>query len=86
MLEYHHLDPRGKGGPASVKNIALFCRAPNFHAAVGDYGWAFMQRFMGAGSAPGQESFDEPLPVSSRPQTSGRSAVAVRVTKARLGC
>jgi hypothetical protein len=34
FLEFHHVDPYGTGGPTSVDNIALRCRAHNMHEAV----------------------------------------------------
>jgi len=38
QLELHHLDPFGKGGPATAANLSLRCRAHNLHAAQQDYG------------------------------------------------
>jgi 5-methylcytosine-specific restriction endonuclease McrA len=42
LLEYHHIEPWGKGGAHSVAQITLRCRAHNQHQAVLDYGAAFM--------------------------------------------
>ena len=33
FLEFHHLEPYGAGGPATVENIALRCRAHNLYEA-----------------------------------------------------
>ena len=37
-VEFHHLEPYGVGGPATVANIALRCRAHNQHEADLFYG------------------------------------------------
>jgi hypothetical protein len=42
LLEYHHIEPWGKGGEHSVAQITLRCRAHNQHQSVLDYGTAFM--------------------------------------------
>jgi 5-methylcytosine-specific restriction endonuclease McrA len=41
-LEFHHQTPFAKGGEHTAQQISLFCRAHNDHAAVRDYGAAFM--------------------------------------------
>jgi len=38
QLELHHIDPFGKGGPATADNLTLRCRAHNRLAAEADYG------------------------------------------------
>src|SRR5262249_61658234 len=38
FVEFHHLEPYGVGGPATVANIALRCRAHNQHEADMFYG------------------------------------------------
>ncbi len=37
-LQFHHLDPHGKGGVVSVENLTLRCQAHNLYAAEQDYG------------------------------------------------
>lgn len=41
-LEYHHLEPHARGGPASIDNLTLRCRAHNALAAEQDFGRAWM--------------------------------------------
>ncbi len=41
-LEFHHRDPFAKGGPTTVDNLTLRCRAHNLYAAEQDYGRDFM--------------------------------------------
>jgi len=38
FVEFHHLEPYGVGGPATVANIALRCRAHNQYEADLFYG------------------------------------------------
>jgi len=38
MLEFHHLIPFARGGPATVENIALRCRAHNSHESEHQFG------------------------------------------------
>ncbi len=40
--EFHHLDPHARGGPASIDNLTLRCRAHNALAAEHDFGRAWM--------------------------------------------
>jgi hypothetical protein len=42
VLEFHHVEPWGKGGEHSVAQITLRCRSHNQYQAVLDYGTAFM--------------------------------------------
>ena len=44
LLELHHEQPFGRGGPATVSNIRVLCRTHNQLLAERDYGRAFMQR------------------------------------------
>jgi 5-methylcytosine-specific restriction endonuclease McrA len=44
LLELHHEQPYGQGGPASVANIRVLCRTHNQLLAEHDYGRAFMLR------------------------------------------
>jgi hypothetical protein len=44
MLELHHQQPFGRGGPASTPNIQVVCRAHNELLAERDYGRNFIQR------------------------------------------
>jgi hypothetical protein len=43
-LEFHHEQPYGRGGPPTVSNIHVLCRAHNELLAERDYGRAFMKR------------------------------------------
>jgi hypothetical protein len=43
-LEFHHLLAAAKGGPMTVENCSLFCKAHNQYAADVDYGRGFMER------------------------------------------
>jgi 5-methylcytosine-specific restriction endonuclease McrA len=38
FLEFHHVDPFARGGPTTVENVALRCRAHNVHEAERDFG------------------------------------------------
>jgi hypothetical protein len=38
FLEFHHLEPYATGGPATVENVALRCRAHNLHEAEHYFG------------------------------------------------
>jgi 5-methylcytosine-specific restriction endonuclease McrA len=38
LIQVHHLDPHGKGGPPTVDNLTLRCQAHNLLAAEKDYG------------------------------------------------
>jgi 5-methylcytosine-specific restriction endonuclease McrA len=51
-LELHHEHPYALGGPATVANIALRCRAHNALAAEQDYGREFMESVLLRASAP----------------------------------
>jgi hypothetical protein len=44
LLQLHHEHPFGRGGPATVSNIHVMCRAHNQLLAERDYGRAFMQQ------------------------------------------
>jgi hypothetical protein len=43
-LEFHHVHPYGKGGPATEENIRIYCRQHNNYAAERDYGTENMRR------------------------------------------
>ncbi len=45
FLEFHHLDPWARARRHSVERIELRCRGHNRHAAVQDYGAAYMAQF-----------------------------------------
>ena len=45
FLEFHHLDPWARARRHSVERIELRCRGHNHHAAVQDYGAAYMAQF-----------------------------------------
>ena len=38
LLEFHHREPHAKGGPASLDNVTIYCRAHNQLAAERDFG------------------------------------------------
>ena len=44
LLELHHEQPFGRGGPATTANIRVLCRSHNQLLAEQDYGRAFIQR------------------------------------------
>lgn len=44
MLEFHHEDPHAHGGPATVDNIRLLCRAHNALMAERDFGRDFIRQ------------------------------------------
>ena len=74
-LEFHHVVPFARGGPASADNIVLLCRAHNILHAERDYGRAFMRRRVehrasgvsGDGPRSIREGHRPPLP--ARPAT-----------------
>ena len=47
LLELHHDQPFARGGPATLENLELRCRAHNALAAEHDFGRAFMERRKG---------------------------------------
>jgi hypothetical protein len=46
LLELHHERPYGRGGPSSVQNVRVLCRAHNQLFAERDYGREFVRRRM----------------------------------------
>ena len=56
QVQLHHLDPFGKGGPATAANLSLRCRVHNFHAAEQDYGREHVARKVGARRGRGVRS------------------------------
>ena len=52
FLEYHHLDPWARAKRHSIDRIELRCRGHNQHAALQDYGRAYMARFAGREHCP----------------------------------
>jgi 5-methylcytosine-specific restriction endonuclease McrA len=44
-LEFHHLNPYGRGGGHKVENIKLLCRVHNGYFAERDYGKEVMERY-----------------------------------------
>jgi hypothetical protein len=60
-LEFHHLQPFGRGGDHSPENIRLLCRAHNGYVAECDYGKKVMERYRRSKRSPGRVS--EPAPV-----------------------
>jgi hypothetical protein len=55
-LELHHEHAYALGGPATVANIAMRCRAHNALAAEQDYGREFMERVLLRASVPTKRS------------------------------
>jgi hypothetical protein len=55
-LELHHEHAYALGGPATVANIAMRCRAHNALAAEQDYGREFMQSLLVRASVPTKKS------------------------------
>jgi 5-methylcytosine-specific restriction endonuclease McrA len=55
QLQFHHLDPRGKGGPTTAANLTLRCRAHNLYAAELDYGREHIDRKIAASRSRGIE-------------------------------
>jgi len=43
-LEFHHIDPHAQGGPPTLSNVTLRCKAYNGHAAEADYGAELVAR------------------------------------------
>jgi hypothetical protein len=69
FLEFHHVDPHGVGGEATVENIELRCRAHNNYEAECFYGPGTTRRrttrpgtSWGAGTAWGMSPRPEPTP------------------------
>ncbi len=48
-LEIDHVVPRGKGGPSTIANCRVLCRAHNLEAARQEYGDSLMDRYAGGG-------------------------------------
>ena len=48
QVQLHHLDPFGKGGPATAANLTLHCQAHNLYAAEQDYGRQHIDRKIAA--------------------------------------
>jgi hypothetical protein len=69
-LEFHHIDPQAKGGPPTLSNVTLRCRAHNGYAAEADYGAEVVARriaearqsrrarALAPGTVPAPELFD----------------------------
>ena len=58
FLEFHHLDPWARTKRHSTDRIELRCRGHNRHAAVQDYGAAYMARFARRDHSP-RRVYDE---------------------------
>lgn len=77
FIEYHHVEPYAVGGPPTVANIQLRCRAHNQHEAVIFYGPGHMEkaREVAAGSKGHKLSArDSTSPGTSRRQFPGMRA------------
>jgi hypothetical protein len=65
MLEFHHVDPYGRGGPHTTDNVQLVCAAHNSYLAQHAYGAAHIaQRIAGAAARPRGPRPDEPRAAS----------------------
>jgi hypothetical protein len=53
-LEFHQLEPFGRGGDHSPENIRLACPAHNRYLAERDYGKEVMDRYLRSGSRVGE--------------------------------
>lgn len=53
LLQMHHLKAFAKGGPPTVENVAIFCRAHNLYAADVEFGREFMERRRRRRTQPG---------------------------------
>jgi hypothetical protein len=62
-LEYHHIQPFGRGGDHSPDNVQLRCRAHNRYEAERDYGKEMMERYIKYGRSPDRVS--EPATIYS---------------------
>jgi hypothetical protein len=69
-LEFHHVQPYGRGGDHSPENIQLRCRAHNLYHAEHDYGKKVMERYRSSPSRAFQ---------SAALYTSGIGAVPARI-------
>jgi 5-methylcytosine-specific restriction endonuclease McrA len=56
QVEIHHLHPHERGGPATVENLTLRCRAHNQYAAEQDYGAEHIARAIASSRSPARES------------------------------
>jgi len=67
MLEFHHVDPYGRGGPHTAENVQLVCSAHNRYLAQHAYGAArITHRIAGAAARPRNPLPDEPRAVSQQ--------------------
>jgi hypothetical protein len=69
LLQMHHLEAFAKGGPPTVENVAIFCRAHNLYAADVEFGRAFMERRRQrrAGRASGRHRAGGPNAIGTSP-------------------
>ena len=56
-LDFHHLRPFARGGPSTVENLSLRCRAHNLYEADLEFGEAFMDAHMNASVSTGEKKF-----------------------------
>jgi hypothetical protein len=63
-LEFHHVDPAARGGPATAENITLRCKPHNLLAAERDFGAEHMRRF--TGRDPSAREATEPYGTAGR--------------------
>jgi 5-methylcytosine-specific restriction endonuclease McrA len=62
QVQLHHLEPFGKGGPATAANLTLRCRAHNLHAAEQDYGQERIDRKIAASRRRNHRPAAETIP------------------------
>ncbi len=55
LIQVHHIDPHGKGGPPTVENLTLRCAAHNQYAAEQDYGAEHIARAIAGSQSHARE-------------------------------
>jgi 5-methylcytosine-specific restriction endonuclease McrA len=68
-LEVDHVVPRGRGGPSTVENCRLLCKAHNLEAARQAYGDARVDRFTCSGQVAGEDVAPYGIPIARSPRT-----------------
>jgi len=81
LLEFHHIDPVGKGGSTTVERLTLHCRAHNLLAARRDYGSELIEQRM-AESRGQTRSAPVRSPSAPPTETTPARAVALQTTGA----
>lgn len=60
LLQFHHIEPVGKGGGTTVEGVTLHCRAHNLLAAERDYGLELVQQRMSQARSQAPASRPQP--------------------------